>query len=675
MVRLQYRAWFRTFLTLAALTVLARPAGAGECEGESFSSTFELIQKAIFERRGCAVSICHGSAAPPHYLDLSSEEASYNGLVEVNAATVPGIKRVQTAQKDRSLLFINLAAKTFPGQWTAPLRPMPADPLPGLTGDELEVIRRWIEVGAPRTGVVDGTAGLLDACLPPPEPIRITPLPPPPAGAGVQLHMPPRRLPAKYEEEVCFATYYDFTDQVPEEFRGPSGTTFRYKRAQVRQDPLSHHLIVNLYRGSASADHPAWGTYRCRGGTRDGERCNPLEAGFCGEGSGCAADPVKGVACIGYGPGGAGVGINSAGFIGSQETHSEVDYAPGVYNELPLKGIILWNSHVFNLTDTPGKIEAWVNFEFAAPEEQVTPVRGIFNTSQIFALSSTPVMPFTTREVCHIHPGCSAPGQTNCIPPNAHLYELSSHTHRFGKRFRIFDGAWRCQGGPRNGSACSPLGTDFDSPELCPQGECISTRAQRAGDCDKDGGVSIDELVAGLNILLNPVLMPSCPDSDVDGGGTVTVDEVMVGIEAALTGEIPRVNRNPEDSLLYVNLIYNDPLTVRFDPPMVAPGPASSPDDRALTYCSLYDNGFTNPAEVKRRSTSPIPPVGAGFAGGPCQTPTHCAEGRVGAACRSNAECDTSGGAGDGKCDACPLRGGVTTEDEMFILIGQYYVP
>ncbi len=32
--------------------------------------------------------------------------------------------------------------------------------------------------------------------------------------------------------------------------------------------------------------------------------------------------------------------------------------------------------------------------------------------------------------------------------------------------------------------------------------------------------------------------------------------------------------------------------------------------------------------------------------------------------------------AGDlaGICDACPLRGGVTTEDEMFILLGAFYI-
>ena len=39
-----------------------------------------------------------------------------------------------------------------------------------------------------------------------------------------------------------------------------------------------------------------------------------------------------------------------------------------------------------------------------------------------------------------------------------------------------------------------------------------------------------------------------------------------------------------------------------------------------------------------------------------------------------DASCDTEDGAGDGVCDACPLIGGVTTEDEMFLLLGNYFV-
>jgi hypothetical protein len=37
-------------------------------------------------------------------------------------------------------------------------------------------------------------------------------------------------------------------------------------------------------------------------------------------------------------------------------------------------------------------------------------------------------------------------------------------------------------------------------------------------------------------------------------------------------------------------------------------------------------------------------------------------------------DCDTSPGAGDGLCDACAITGGESTENEMFILIGQYYI-
>jgi hypothetical protein len=105
------------------------------------------------------------------------------------------------------------------------------------------------------------------------------------------------------------------------------------------------------------------------------------------------------------------------------------------------------------------------------------------------------------------------------------------------------------------------------------------------------------------------------------------------------------------------------------------------PEERAVTYCALYDNGYADPALVKMKSTSPPTPIGIpGLLGGPCATPTACTAGLRGSPCsgatpqQRNAACDTSPGAGDGVCDACPLRGGVTTEDEMCILMGSFYV-
>jgi len=81
---------------------------------------------------------------------------------------------------------------------------------------------------------------------------------------------------------------------------------------------------------------------------------------------------------------------------------------------------------------------------------------------------------------------------------------------------------------------------------------------------------------------------------------------------------------------------------------------------------------------LKRQSTSPIP-TGLPF-GGPCtDSVVTCAnESRKGELCGGqpdpDAFCDTEPGAGDGDCDACPVRGGTTTEDEMFILLGDYYL-
>jgi hypothetical protein len=92
---------------------------------------------------------------------------------------------------------------------------------------------------------------------------------------------------------------------------------------------------------------------------------------------------------------------------------------------------------------------------------------------------------------------------------------------------------------------------------------------------------------------------------------------------------------------------------------------------------AVFLDGFLAAAEVKRRSTSPPPPFSLA-PGGPCGDDTvACMSGpRKGQLCGGDARsCDSAPGAGDGVCDACPLRGGVTTEDEMYILLGTWYVP
>jgi hypothetical protein len=657
--------WWCSFVLTAMMVAPAPPAvSAQECENGHFESTFELIQTAVFDRHGCTNALCHG-AAQMGGLDLSSG-AAYDNLVDVAAQTppIPGWQRILAGQSDASLLWINLAAKTFPDRYEAPLRPMPLDPEPALSSDEIEALRRWIEGGAPRTGVVPGTAELLDACLPPPEPIEVKPLPPPPAGKGLQIRMPRWVLDAQSEREVCFATYYDVTNQVPAEFRGPTGTTFRYKFHQTRQDPLSHHMVPVAYEGMTPPDSPLWGGYRCRSGARDGEVCDPFAIGSCGPDGECTTPLQTSVACIGYGPGDGGIGLSTAGISITQQTAEEFYYAPGVYNELPLKGMILWSSHAFNLTDKAGKLEAWLNFEFAPPEEQQTPALEVFAAEAVFKMN---VPAFGTDEPCHIF----------TAPLNAHVFELSSHMHKRGKRWRTFLGAFRCQGGPTDGAPCSPMGYDFASPDVCGGAPCVSMARPHVGDCNHDQTVTVDELVRAMTVALETEALSVCAEADTNADHAVTVEEIVIAVRAALNGVPPPAPRDPEASLLYVSLTYNDPLVLRMREPLVFSSPVA--DERALTYCALYDNGYTDPSEVKMRATSPPPPFTLPI-GGPCVTPTHCTRGKLGQRCTAGTErvrnesCDTSPGMGDGLCDACTLLGGVTTEDEMFILLGQYFV-
>ena len=122
---------------------------------------------------------------------------------------------------------------------------------------------------------------------------------------------------------------------------------------------------------------------------------------------------------------------------------------------------------------------------------------------------------------------------------------------------------------------------------------------------------------------------------------------------------------------LYDNPFWDDPIILQFDPPRAF----DSPDvgDRTLVYCAVYNNGVASdgspdPSAVTRKSLKPDRTD--------CR-PVACAAGRVAEPCageRDHATCDTSPGAGDGLCDACPITAGVTSDDEMFIILGSTLV-
>ena len=48
---------------------------------------------------------------------------------------------------------------------------------------------------------------------------------------------------------------------------------------------------------------------------------------------------------------------------------SAIDGSEGIFEEAPLKGILVWNSHAFNVTDRPAPLDMWINFDFATPPD------------------------------------------------------------------------------------------------------------------------------------------------------------------------------------------------------------------------------------------------------------------------------------------------------------------
>jgi hypothetical protein len=526
------------------------------CE-ESFDSTFAAIQTVVFERHGCTQEVCHGSSRQGG-LDLRPE-AAYASLIEVPSLGSP-LARIVPGSPDRSYLFHKLSASTRPGSYAISGSPMPSG-LPPLGADELEAIRVWIKAGAPETGAVgdpeDGTSdsvgALLDACLPPAEPITIRPLEPPAPGDGVQLAMPAYTLPAATEAEVCFAAYYDFTGQVPEEFLSEDGTRLRYFAQEMRQDPQSHHLVLDV-SGVDVADihHSSCGDWTCKGGESAGSACEPTDPSSCPGGGLCGATPRSLTGCIGYGPNSHFLTMGTQGLGGGMTTQLYERFTDGVYNEMPVRGIWYWNSHAFNLTTRDHDMNARINFYFAR-DQRFQVERIPVDLGALYLAAGTP--PFTTKTVC----------ADWVIPEGGKLIELTSHTHKRGKHFTV----------------------------------------------------------------------------ELTNGGQI-----------------------------YESLLYSDPVYQRFDPPM--PFDSADVGERTLHYCGLFNNGVSedgspDPETVTRNSRMPE------------QTrcnPVACAEGRVGEPCAGAADdatCDTAPGAGDGRCDACAITAGATTENEMFLMLGWYY--
>ncbi|MCS5636814.1 MAG: hypothetical protein NZ990_09875 [Myxococcota bacterium] len=586
------------------------------CTSTEYASTWEAIQSIIIGENaieGYQCNFCHGPVPIVGTSLVLAPDVAYQNIFNVPSANFfTDHKLVEPGEPATSFLYEKLLAGNqgvlMPsGQGN----PMPVTGTP-LSHEHLQAMSKWIRGGAPETGVVDGTAELLAACLPPATPLKITPPDPPPAGTGVQLLQTPWDLLAQSEDEVCMATYYDFTGTglVPGDYQvdcpgvfganNPTNKCFRYHGETLWQDPQSHHSIIHIYQGTYAVDYvdvplpgdpvKQWGPFSYKKGANAGQACDPKAIDpASGANADCSGPVVSSVACTNaevavlnflatFGPPDYVNNVTAPAFSGSQEPYYRTEPADGVFSILPMAGVVVWNSHAFNLTDQDSTMEQYLNIRLAGPEDRLYPLRGIFDAASIF---SENVPAYQTQEVC----------RTYTIEQGAQLFHINSHTHEFGVKFRIWE--------PPN-APCAP---------------------------------------------------------DANGNGCFPGDP---------------------SQLIYLSTVYTDPVHLYFDPPKAYHSPNA--EERTFRFCSLYDNGSTesSPA-VKQQSTSPPAPANFGVVfpfigidGGPCTDATvSCLGGlNAGTPCGGNpAVCDS------GVCDACPVRGGVTTKDEMFIFIGSYFVP
>ena len=55
-----------------------------------------------------------------------------------------------------------------------------------------------------------------------------------------------------------------------------------------------------------------------------------------------------------------------------------------------------------------------------------------------------------------------------------------------------------------------------------------------AGDCDQNGGVSVNELITMVSIALGNLDITACEAGDPSGDGMIRIDEIVAGINNAL---------------------------------------------------------------------------------------------------------------------------------------------
>ena len=129
------------------------------------------------------------------------------------------------------------------------------------------------------------------------------------------------------------------------------------------------------------------------------------------------------------------------------------------------------------------------------------------------------------------------------------------------------------------------------------------------GDCSGDGAVTVDEIVAGVNIALGAAPVAACPPFDAGGDGEVTVDEILQAVGVALAG-CPQATVSPEPPTNTPSATPTATMTAvpSASPPATdTPTPTAPPTPSATPSPSATPTPSTTPTSSPSPSATPTP--------------------------------------------------------------------
>lgn len=395
---------------LLALWLVCFAAGC-DSQGPEDASTWALIQDEILTPH--CTKACHepGAAFAAQSGLVLTPARAYDELVGVPpknaAARADGLVRVATGGLPglyKSFLWEKVNApdqehfyEDHPAYGS--LMPLGAPP---LTNGQLELLRRWIVAGAPRTGVVAEASLLADTARYAPS-VVFEPLPLPANGLAYRLG--PFDVAPHYEREFLYYAPPQHTGDV------------LVNRIEVSMRPGSHHFLLYTFDESLPAAlNPTPNTYR------DLRRAD-------------GSYQLPHLLQMGY----------HVFFGGTQWPRLDYRFPEGVALRLPAgKGFDL-NAHYVNRTAAPRQGEVHVNLHLADPAQ-------VRHTAQVLALNNTnfELPPRRTTTI----------NKTYKFDRRVHIFQLFSHAHEHMTEFRV-----QVVGGPRAGETVY-VAYDWEHPPL-----------------------------------------------------------------------------------------------------------------------------------------------------------------------------------------------------------------